>query len=414
MTRFLSEALQAPEPFFRLALQRLEQANGQPKADIRFSTDVLHGSQLKLRQLGLDPHDTTAAELYHVLQERVKADDQRLNRKLRTAAATHVSAEADVVAGMVHTLQGLPDSMRCFALKASSFKAIIKKHPPKRAMKQLGYRSVESFLKHESMAAALAAGWLADGNSWQQKLSESYKKLQPKDFENRNIAIVHPTSKRWQKLAQSVVAQNRHYVLSFKEAGALVLLPLPHHAPSGSTTASLSLALHELNEIRAASTFLKLCQVRNDFGKVVKTIAGEEPQLQSQLLDQPVPWHLIQRYYARLANTEAHEVIEPHIQLEDMSWHPVEDTLALIDSHFEFWKESAHLGLVDGRKAVSLNIVDAALNCCNQLPFERRIVHYFQRSLWHELLLRYFQHESVERTVMNELQPQLATEVTTA
>jgi len=60
---------------------------------------------------------------------------------------------------------------------------------------------------------------------------------------------------------------------------------------------------------------------------------------------------------------------------------------------------------------VSLNLVDAALNCCNQLPFERRLLNYFQRSLWHELLLRYLRHDSIEQTVRNELQPQLAEEL---
>lgn len=410
MTRFLSEALQAPEPFFRLALQRLEKANGHPKTDIRFSTDVLHGSQLKLRQLGLDPQDTTPAELYHVLQERVKADDARLKRKLRTVAATHISAEADVVAGMAHTLQTLPDSKRCFALKSSSFKALMKKLPPKKAMKRLGYRSLDSFLKHESMGAVLAAAWLSEGVTWQIKMLESYKRLQAKDFENRSIAIVHPATKRWQQLAESAVQQNKHNVLAFKEVGALVLLPLPVHAPSGSTTASLSLALHELNEIRAASTFLKLCQVRGDFGKVVQTIASDEPQLQSQMLDQPVPWHLIQRYYAKRADSHSDTVVEPHVQLEDMAWHPIEDTLSAIDEQFNFWKQTADLGVLESGRAVSFNIVDTALNCCNQLPFERRIAHYFQRSLWHELLLQYFHHEAVERTVMHELQPELATE----
>ena len=72
MTRFLSDSLNAPEPFFRLSLRKLETANGGPNADIRFSTEVLQAAQEKLRELGLDPHDTTASELYHVLQERVK------------------------------------------------------------------------------------------------------------------------------------------------------------------------------------------------------------------------------------------------------------------------------------------------------------------------------------------------------
>jgi hypothetical protein len=410
MTRFLSDALQAPEPYFRLGLRNLEEANGHPNADIRFSSEVVQSTRAKLQQLGLDPKDTTAAELYHVLQERVKADDARLVKTLRTMAATHVSAEGDVVAGMVHALQDLPDSRRCFALKASALKAIIKKAPPKKAMKLMGYRSLDSFLKHEAPVSVLAAAWLSESAAWRQRLLEQYKRLAPSDFENRNIMMSQPDSVRWRQLAESVVARERHNLLSFRELGALVFLPLPKDTPAGTTTVSLALALHELNEIRASSTFLKLCQVRKDFGSVVQTIATDEPHLNSQLLDRPVPWHLIQRYYAKLTRHDNEQVFEPHLQLEDMIWQPIEKTLAAIEPSLAFWKDSAHLGLLHQNSAVSLNIIDAALNCCNKMSFEGRISHYFQRSLWHELLLRYLKHDAVEQTIVRELQPELATE----
>lgn len=414
MTRFLSEALQAPEPYFRLGLRQLEAANGHPNTDIRFSTEVLHATRDKLRQLGLDPRDTTAEELYHVLQERIKADDARLTKTLRIRAATYVSAEGDVVAGMIHAIKDLPDSKRCFALKSSALKAIIKRAPPKKAMKQLGYRSLDSFLKHETPVSVLAAAWLSEGASWQHRLLEQYKRLRPSDFEDRNITLLRPDSKRWQRLAESVVAQKRHNLLAFKELGALVFLPLSADAPAGSTTVSLALALHELNEIRASSTFLKLCQVRPDFGQAVQTVASGEPRLASRLLDEPVPWHLIQRYYARLKHQDREDALEPHLQFEDIAWHPVERALQAIEPSFGFWQQSAHLGLLDQKHPVSLNVVDAALNYCNQLPFEHRIVQYFQRSLWHELLLRYLQHKPIEQTVMAEFQPQLAEELATS
>src|SRR5258708_38490476 len=136
------------------------------------------------------------------MQQRVKEDDARLTKILRTRAATHVSAEADVVAGMVHVLKELPHCKRCFALKSSRLKIILKAAPPKRAMKQLGYRSLESFLKHESPVSILAAAWLTEGETWQKRLLDQYKKLQPRDFENRSIIILQPDSKHWRELAK--------------------------------------------------------------------------------------------------------------------------------------------------------------------------------------------------------------------
>jgi hypothetical protein len=410
MTRFLSSALAAPEPFFRQGLHRLEAANGHPNTDIRFSAEIRRGTQLKLLELGLDPHDTTAKELYRALEQRVKADDDRLTRLLRTKAATHVSAEADVVAGMVQAIGELPDTRHCFALKNSRLKQLVKNVPPKKAMKALGYRSVDSFLKHETPVLVLTAAWLTEGSGWHKRLLDQYKKLQPADFESRSIQVVRPDSKRWQALALSVVAQQKHNLISFKELGALVFLPLPAHAPAGAVIVSFSLALHELNEIRAASSFLKLCQVKPDFGQCVRSLVADEPQLNSELLDQAVPWHLIQRYYARLKHYFREEIFEPHLQLEDMAWHPIETTLSAIEPGFAFWHDSAHLALLDRHTPVSLNLIDVALNYCNQLPYEQRAVHYFQRSLWHELLLRYLHHEPLEQTVLNELQPRLATE----
>jgi len=414
VTRFLSQSLQAPEPGFRAGLQRLEASNNHPNTDIRFTTEVQRETRTKLQQLGLDPHDTTPEELYHVLQARIKADDARLTKALRTRAATHVSADGDVVAGMIYALEQLPDSKRCFALKSSVLKAILKQLPPKKAMRQLGYRSIDSFLKHEAPASLVAAAWLSESATWQQHLIDHYKHLQASDFEERPIAFVRPVSPRWRALAESVVARQRHNLLSFKELGALVFLPLPVDAPAGTTTVSLSLALHELNEIRASSSFLKLCQVRPDFGRVVQTVVQGEPKLLSRLLDQAVPWHLIQRYYANLNRHDREEAFEPHLRLEDMAWQPIEQTLSAIEPSFDFWQQSAHLGLLHGHQPVSLNVLDAALNCCNNLPFEKQVVQYFQRSLWHELLLRYLRHDTVERTIVDELQPQLAEELVEA
>jgi hypothetical protein len=394
-----------------MGLQRVEAANGHPNHDIRFSTEVTQASRVKIQQLGLDPTDTTPEELYQTLQRRVAEDDARLHRTLRTRAATHVSAEAEVVSGIIHALQASPDSKRCYALKGSVLKTLIRKQPPKKAMKQLGYRSLPSFLKHESPVSILAAAWLTEGANWQHKLLDQYKKLKTSDFENRSIIMLQPESKKWRALAESVVAEKHHNLLSFKELGALVFLPLSHDAPAGSTTVSLSLALHQLNEIRASSTFLKLCQVRPDFGAVVRTVVSDEAEFSSQLLDKPVSWNLVQRYYARLTHHHDEQVFEPHLQLDDMVWHPIEQTLSTIESSFGFWRNSAHLGVLHGDKPVSFNVIDAALNYCNKLPFERRVVAHFQQSLWHELQLRYLQHDSVEQSVIKQLQPRLATEL---
>lgn len=43
----------------------LEAANGHPNEDIKLSTQTMNSARSKCRELGLDPTDTTAEELYH-------------------------------------------------------------------------------------------------------------------------------------------------------------------------------------------------------------------------------------------------------------------------------------------------------------------------------------------------------------
>lgn len=414
MTRFLSAVLEAREPQFRQGLQRLEVANGRPNTDIRLTADVMSATRAKLMQLGLDPKDTTAKELYHVLEAKLAEGDKRLSQTLRTRAATYVSAEGNLIDGMVHALQTLPDSKRCFAMKPSVMKGLLKKQPPKKAMKRLGYRSVDSLLKHETVVTVMAVAWLTEGVTWQHKLLDQYKKLTPSDFEVRNINIMRLQCKRWPNMAEDIVGRTKHNLLPFKELGAVVLLPFPADVPKGAATASLALALNVINEIRATSTFLKLSQVRADFGATVRNIAVSEPQLTSQLLDQPVSWSLIQRYYARLSHFFREEVFEPHVQLEDMVWQPIEHAMSSIEPHLAFWEDSAHLALLHNHEAVSFNLLDAAVNYCNQLPFESRVSQFFKTALRHELLLGYLHHDTVEQSVLHEVQPEFATELVTA
>lgn len=413
MTKFLSDCLQAPEPFFRHGLKRLEALSGNPSHDIKLSLEVNQAAKHKLMALGIDPNDTTAEEVYYLLQEKVRQDDAKLVKALRTLAARHVSAEGEVVAGMVHALKALPDSKRGYALKTAAFKSLIKKLPPKKAMKQLGYRSLDSFLKHESAANILVAAKLYETAQWHSRLMDSYKKLRPGDFEDRQIEILQPGSYRWRQLSEDFVAEHRHNLLSLRELGVLILLPLPHDAPAGTVTTSLSLALHELNEIRAASSYLKLSQVRSNFGEVVQLVANDQPQLDSHLLNMSIPWQLIQRYYSRLQDFGS-PLGDLHLQIEDLAWHSVESAIQAIEPTLNFWQDSSHLAILHGNKAVSFNLVDVALNACNNHQFENRLSHYFQNSLWHELLLRYLNPEAVSDTILHQLQPQLSAEMALA
>ncbi|HET8708798.1 MAG TPA: hypothetical protein VFL85_00800 [Candidatus Saccharimonadales bacterium] len=407
MTRVLSELLGAKEPMFHRGVEKLESASGHNSTDIRLSSEINRGVQRKLHDLGLDPKDTTGEELYQALAERLKADDERLLRALREKFGDDKSGTITQVAS---ALRQVPVPRSVYALKTAVAKRVLKKIQPKHVMKRLGYRSFDSMLKHEQPATLLAAAWLVETAVWHKQMLEQYRKLKASDFELRTMAIVCPDTKRWADFATELVHEKRHTVLPVKELGTVVLLPLPAKQPPAATTVTLLLALHVMNDVRAASTFLKLCQVKPDFGQLVGSIVAEEPALDSSIFERPVPWQIIQRYYARFSDRFRGEVFEPHVQADDLAWHSIERILTYIEPSMEFWRHTANLSLLHNHQPVSMNIIDVALNYCNGLPYRNRIVRYFQHSLWHELLIRYLKHERVEQSVLAGLNAELVDE----
>src|SRR5581483_4020021 len=122
------------------------------------------------------------------------------------------------------------------------------------------------------------------------------------------------------------------------------------------------------------------------------------------LIDGAVPWQVIQRYYARHPSRFREELFEPHIQREDLSWHSIEKTLSYVEPSLGFWQHTAILALPARPMPVSLNVLDVALNYCNQLPYQSRLAQYFRRNLWSELAIRYLKHDNVEQMVIGSLE----------
>jgi len=408
MTRFIGTSLELDHHDWHLLRNQLESANGHPVHDIHLSSEINIATRHKLRQLGLDPNDTTAEELYHVLQAKFHSDDQKLQRKLQTLAVTYHSLSANVADGMIHALKELPEAKRCYSIKMPVMKNLIKQQAPKKTMKKLGYRSLSAMFKHESAINLITACWLIEDTSWRQKLVERYKKLTPSDFENRSIIIQSVNYKRWLNLEDEVVEETKNNILAFKELGAIIILPLPKSAPKGSVTASMVIALEALNDIRTLSSYLKLLQVKGKFGETVKEAILHEPSMHSGLAEAKIPWSIVQRYYANFEQHFNQAVFEPHLSIEDLVWHPIEESLCAIESQLDFWRSTSTLASSHLHQPISFNIHDVALNACNRHPMNSQITKYFKKSLWQEMLLRYFSHHHLEEAVTTKLQPQIA------
>lgn len=399
MTRFLSEVLGAEEPAFSQSIQQLEHAAGRPGTDIRLTADIVQRTRQKIAELGLDPADTTGPELYSALQKRLGQDESTIRKAL--GIADDATAD-DCIGSAQQFLEKSEISKSGFALKNSVAKRLLKKKPPKAAMKRLGYRSLDSMLKHETVPHLYAAALMTESLSWQRAFRDQYAKLNPSDFESRRISVSHPTSKRWRELAEQYVASTRHNMLSFHELGAVVLLPIAE-VVDGVVITTLLLVSEEMNGIRAHSSYAKLQQVKPDFGKLIQHSSMNEPLTSAELAGKPVPWRMIQRYYARFTDAFHPEIFEPHVQPDDLQWHSGEDALASLDTTLGFWRGTASLGLLHDGAIVSCNMLDVALGFCNHLPFGQRVVHFVRDNLWHELMIHYLNQENLEAAVHKQL-----------
>jgi hypothetical protein len=190
------------------------------------------------------------------------------------------------------------------------------------------------------------------------------------------------------------------------------------------------LTLQAISDIRTSSTYLKLHQVRPDFGVIVASIARGEPVTKAEVAGSLLSWKLVHRYFAKHPDAYSADLFEPHVHKADLEWRAAEDILASVHPRFAFWQDAAHLGLLAHNSGhanpatndfsnqslnhkgeiVSLNLIDAVLNFCNTLPYERRFVRYARDHIWHELMLRYMHQDGIERTVHQQLTAELVGE----
>lgn len=410
MTRVLAALLGAKQPTFRLSLNQLERSGGLPGVDIRLTTDILHRTQAKLRQLGLDPRDTTQKELYHALQERLARDDTAVLAALGLAKDATVAEILQTV--QAFTTRVTPD--KSLVLKASTAKVLLKKHVPTKTMKLLGYRSDISMLKHEPISHIYAAAHIAESEAWWQEFRASYTSLKPGDFEMKRIAIIAPSTDRWRAVGAEHAAEKRHNIVALNELGSVILLPIEEsHSIRGLALVMLLLTLQSINDIRSSSSYLKFQQVKPHFGETVALVSQNRVYAAAELANQPVAWQALHRYYARNLDKYPTDIFEPHLQSDDLTWNAPEKTLLELDATLEFWHDTQYCGLTDDAgNAVSLNIFDAVLNYCNNLPFSARVSEYIKQSVWYELTSRYLEQNSVEKLIREQLtvDPNLAIE----
>lgn len=389
-----------------MRLRQLERAAGLPSTDVRLIVEIEAKVRQKTKELGLDPSDTTAKELYHALQSLTRLHDGFLLKKINP----EFSDSIDFLESIKSRVNELPINRSCWALKQSVARRILKSLPPKQLMKDLGYKSVDSLLKREKIEEIYGLAQVVESNTWHQKLTGSYKKLTASDFEIRDIEVAIPAKKRWAAVANDYVRTTMQPVIEVPELGAIIILPLSIEDYSGLTVTLLALLIHHINEIRLYSAYFKMQQVKPDFGSTFARTIKEGIEKVAEVGGQPVHWRSVHRYYGN-ALKKSPGILEPHVQLDDLLWQKAEDVLYRIEPALKFWENLDYVGFKADGRPISLNLLDNAISLCNKLPYGKQVTKFLQLNLTHELYTRYLAQEDLEQQVLSQLDEGVKSEI---
>jgi hypothetical protein len=203
----------------------------------------IHNLRAKLSQLGLDPNDTTGEELYHALLIKYEKDSANLNKALGIGDKSSFYARSNLA---IDWVQHAVKQQTVWALKNPAAKALLKKQPPKKIMKQLHYRSVDSLIKRENVAEVFLALPFFESKSWQQDFETKLRHQGPNNFELKTIQIVKLEADKWGSWSKAKIASSNPMV------GAVGLLPTQASKVSPVLTLSLTLGA-ELEKLHSAS-----------------------------------------------------------------------------------------------------------------------------------------------------------------
>ncbi len=399
MSHVLSDLLGAAEPSFTNKLRALEAESGHNGVDVVLVSDIARVLRQKLRELGLDPNDTTSLELYHALQSLLRQHDEFLRQAITKQRVATLNVLLPELIAKIDALT-LPKSG--WSLKLSVAKRLIKQFPPKKLMRLLKYRSVDSLLKRESVEKIFAGMQLVESVNWRRRFIARYKQLQASDFEDRPIKLFWLDEPALARVASERALANKPNMLLLQELCTVVVLPILSEPASGGLLLITAWILEAANQLRRFSSYFKLNQVKANFMQLlIKTLmTGELGGF--KLGQRNFSWQDVYYYYGRPNGSALPEEFGLHVQPEDISLIDPHEVLYQLEPALSFWRGLRYVGMVADDRPVSLNLLDVALNAGNNLAYQQRLAPHLKTALWQELAARYLAQPSFERLLLDQ------------
>jgi hypothetical protein len=335
MSKILADLLDQPQTIVETAIARLEHLSGYESTDVRLLADINNQVRAKTAALGLDPDDTTSEELYHALRAKITTDNRVLTKRI---GLNSVNSPETFVRRFVEFIQHADIHPEIWALKWSTAKKMLREHPPKKLMKHLGYRSVESMLKRESTGEILAALPHVESERWLNVFWRELASVNPSEFEDRRVQIVVMYPGRWGRIAAS------SFVETLPHTGVIALWLGQDIAKLGALGLGLQL-FEAVATLKAESSYLKLKQFEGGFGEQLLQVVKHDLHPLLKFTGLKVDWRTICHYLGKLDAASHAAWSPPHVSHEDIHTHKPLDILSRLDPALNWWSGLEHAAI---------------------------------------------------------------------
>lgn len=396
MSRLISEIINAPEPHFSHAVRNLEKFSGSNGHDIRLISDINLSRKQAIKDLNLDEKDTTAKELYFALRHRAAETNLELERRIGIDSA---HSPDQVVAKIIEFIDSLSINRDVWVVKHSIIKQSLKDMPPKKTLKSLGLRSVDSMLKRNNACEMLIIASQIESQDWTNKFKQKYKKLKNTDFQLVKSSICTVCVSRAEKLAKSEFKSSQIVTPNY-ETGTILVVPPVKRFNLDVIAITLSI-LQSLYELRVYSAYFKLISVKDRFGD--KFYSAATDGLSGRINEKEIGWKVLHKYLNIDKNTFS-KLEQPHFQFDDIILETPIKVLSNEIPTMNFWDGYEHVYMQDERNPVSFHLLDVVTNASNGLLCENGVCVYLQQDLVDELMLRYLRHEKIQKEAIGRFE----------
>lgn len=394
MARLLHELLGVDKRTLSSVIHRLEHMTMNQGTDIRLSTEIITQFREKARRLSLDPNDSTAEELFYHLRAKAEQDDILIREKFGITDKTSSAKGAALIAQYT---QKLLKNDELVVMLAPTIKKILKAVPPKKTMRLLRFRSVDSVLKRENPQLLYALARRVEDKTWQKQVQARLNRLQARDVGEQPVQTLSFPDTWLDKLQKH---DFNTVIQSVAEIGCVLILPSMPLKTKGAVLLTTALVFQEAQRMCVEALAYRTKSMHAGAEKLIPEIAtGIVREIESIRGIRP-SWHAV---YRLIAEQTKHKLSDIDFIIGDISWESTEIRLATFVPELDFWVNTHYLGFAARERPVSLHVVDVTASLVMDKHYGEHIVSHMQGSLWNELQLRYVRHETLENMIVAQL-----------